>query len=217
MTIKTRKRSNRRAPVSAVQGVPLYEITNEPLPDAAFDRLPPDVQDRINALYEDVMAGRIKAALPAITALIEKYPDVPQLHNYLYIALFNSGDRMEASRVVQETVRRFPDYLFGRIALAEACLRRGEPENIPEIFGGQFDLTRMYPKRRKFHLSEVLNFLSIVARYHHALGSREQALQAYATMGQLDSEHPSTHQVGSVLRRWRFGAWIRDKFKLPST
>jgi hypothetical protein len=97
------------------------------LPDAKFDRLPEDVQARINALCAAVRKPRPRQALAEVRALIAQYPEIPQLHNYLYAACYNLGEHAEAARVPQETVRRFPDYLFGRIAWAEEYLRRREP------------------------------------------------------------------------------------------
>ncbi len=151
-----------------------YEITDEPLPDAKFDRLPEDVQARINALYDAVRKPRPRQALAEVRALIAQYPEIPQLHNYLYAACYNLGEHAEAARVPQETVRRCPDYLFGRIAWAEEYLRRREPAKIAEIFAGKFDLRRLYPDRVRFHRTEVLGFHSIVARssLHRVTGSR---------------------------------------------
>ena len=44
------------------------------------------------------------------------HPDIPQLHNYLYIARYDLDEHAEAARAMEETVRRFPDDPFGRIA-----------------------------------------------------------------------------------------------------
>lgn len=190
-----------------------YEITREPLPDATFARLPSHVQAQINALHEGVRQPRPRQAVAELRALIEQYPDVPQLHNYLHIAYDKLGEHDEAARVLQETVQRFPDYLFGRLSWAEACLARGEPEKIAEIFEGKFDLRLLYPQRARFHLAEILSFHSIVARYFHALGHREQAQRSYALMCQLSPQHPTTLLVGRTLQRPRFGAWLRDKLR----
>jgi tetratricopeptide (TPR) repeat protein len=188
-----------------------YEITDEPLPAAAFDRLPEEVQARINALYEAVLKPRPRQALADVRALIAQYPEIPQLHNYLYAARYNLGEHAEATRVIQETVRCFPDYLFGRIAWAEECLRRREPAKIAEIFAGKFDLRLLYPHRVRFHRTEVLGFHSIVARYFLALGNREQAQRSYDLMCQVDASDPSSRLVGRLLNPSRLAAWLRKK------
>ncbi len=190
-----------------------YEITEEPMPDAAFDRLPAEVQERINGLYEKVLKPRPRQALADVKALIEQYPEIAQLHNYLYAAYFNMGEHAEAASVMQDTVHRFPDYLFGRIAWAEECLKRGEAAKIAEIFAGKFDLKLLYPDRVRFHISEVLGFHSIVARYFHAQGDRDQAQRSYDLMCQVAPKHPSTQLVRRILHPSRLASWLRDKLR----
>ncbi len=48
--------------------------------------------------------------------------------------------------------------MFGRLAQANACLEHGEIDRVAEIFDNRFDLSLIYPERRQFHHSEVLNF-----------------------------------------------------------
>ncbi len=188
-----------------------YEITDEPLPVAAFDRLPEDVKARISALYDATLKPRPRQALAEVRALIAQYPEVPQLHNYLYIACYNLGEHAEAARVMEETVRRFPDYLFGRIAWAEECLMRREPAKIAEIFASKFDLRLLYPDRVRFHRTEVMGFHGIVARYFLALGNREQAQRSYDLMCQVDASDPSSRLVGRLLNPSRLARWLREK------
>ena len=191
-----------------------YEIAEEPLSGAAFERLPSDVKAQINALHDEVvLQRRPRRALAALRALIEQYPDVPQLYNHLYNARYKLGDRAEAAHLLQEMLQRFPGYLFGRMSWAEECLTRGEAEKIAEIFEGKFDLKLLYPERERFHLSEVLSFHSIVARYFHALGNREQAQRSYELMCQLNPDHPTTRLVGRTLHSSRFWAWLRNKLR----
>ena len=195
-----------------------YEITEEPLPDTTYARLPIDVQERINLLHDEVLQAWPKptSALVALKGLIQQYPDVPALYNYLYIAHQKLGQREEAAQVLQETVQRFPHYLFGRITWAEECLKHGEPEKVTDIFGGMFDLQLLYPERDRFHLSELMSFQSVVARYFHAVGDQEQAQRHYEIMRQIDPEHASTRFIGRVIRRPRFWRWIGDKLKFWS-
>jgi tetratricopeptide (TPR) repeat protein len=192
-----------------------YEITDQPIPDAAFDRLPAEVQERINALYPKVLKSRPREALAEVRVLIEQYPDIAQLYNYLYAACHNMGEHAEAARVREETVQRFPDYLFGRIAWAEDCLSRGETARIAEIFEHKLDLRLLYPDRVRFHLSEVLGFQSILARYFHAQGKQELAQKSYDLMCEIDPKHPSTRLVRSTLHPSRLGRWLREKLLRP--
>jgi tetratricopeptide (TPR) repeat protein len=140
-----------------------------------------------------------KKAIAILQPLIEQYPDVPQLYNYLHIAYQSLGDRDNAQRVLKETLERFPDYLFGRIAYATDCLQRGEPEKVPEIFDGKFELKLLYPERKRFHLSEVLGFYSVMAWYFHTQGEPDRAETYYELMRQLDPKHRNTQFIKRLL------------------
>ncbi|MBN1935009.1 MAG: hypothetical protein JW934_10110 [Anaerolineae bacterium] len=64
-----------------------------------------------------------------------------------------------------ENYRRNPDYLFARLNYAELFLRRGDYERVAEILEHKFDLKLLYPRRNRFHVSEVSNFIGLVGLY----------------------------------------------------
>lgn len=205
-----KKRAKRKTPLMggryepATQGpehvqIISYEITEEPLPEPAFQRLPEPVKDQLDTLYHDVLLKKPKEALTILQPLIEQYPDVPQLYNYLHIAYQRLGDQDNAQRVLKETLVRFPNYLFGRIAYATACLQRGEPGKVPKIFNDQYELKRLYPRRQRFHISEVLGFYSVMAWYFYAQGESHRAETYYELMQQLDPEHRNTRFIKRLL------------------
>lgn len=188
-----------------------YQITRAPLPDSEFGRLPRGVQARIYALYDEIRQPRPSDAVAALKALIEQYPNVPSMYNFLYAAHHKLGEHAAAMTVLGTTLERFPDYLFARIALANECLSRGASNEIAAIFDDKFDLKLLYPERTQFHITEVLGFENLVARYFHALGDRERARQCYDRMCQVDPQHPATQQVEQILSLSGFGNWLRNK------
>lgn len=169
-----------------------YEISDEPIPEPAHGRLPAQVKDELETLYNEVLLQKPKEALDVLKPLIEQYPDVPQLYNYLHIAYRQLNDQTNAQRVLQETLERFPDYLFGRIAYAIDCLQRGETEKVSQIFENKYDLKLLYPKRQRFHISEVLGFCAAMAWYFHSRGESDRAETYYELMCQLDPERISS-------------------------
>jgi tetratricopeptide (TPR) repeat protein len=176
-----------------------YEITEEPMPEPAFQRLPEPVKDQLDTLYHDVLLKKPKEAIAILQPHIEQYPEEPQLYNYLHIAYQKLGDQDNTQRVLKETLARFPDYLFGRIAYATDCLQRGEPEKVPGIFDGQYELKLLYPKRQCFHISEVLGFCSVMAWYFHTQGESSRAATYYELMRQLDPKHRNTRFIERLL------------------
>lgn len=203
------RRHEPRARGSEPHLVVSYEITDEPMPDLAYQRLPDAIQDQLETLYHKVLLQRPNKALAVLKPLIEQYPDVPQLYNYLYIAYRGLRDRANAQRVLHETRVRFPHYLFGRIAYASDCLQRGEAEKVPEIFEDKYELKLLYPGRKRFHLSEVLGFYSVMAWYFHVQGESALAERYYKLMRQLDPEHRSTRSVKRMLYPSRLSKLVR--------
>jgi len=178
-----------------------YEITTESLENTGYARLPEPVKDQIGEIFDDI--GRLpqdpKIIVAKVQPLLEQYPDVPQLYNYLHAAYRFLGDQTNADRVIEETLRRFPDYLFGRLAHAERCLRHHELDKVPEIFENKYDLKLMYPNRNRFHISEVVNFNAIMAWYFHERGNRAQSEVYYRVLSQLAPDHQSTQMIKRML------------------
>ncbi len=189
-------------------GLVSYQISDEPLEDSAYARLPQSAKDELEKLHYQV-TDNPREAIAALGPMIERYPDVPQIYNYLNAAYTLLGDKANAQCVLEETLERFPDYLFGRIAQANDCLQRGEIDRIPEIFEGKYDLKLLYPERECFHTSEVLHFGAIMARYFHARGEKDRVEVYYKMLHQIDPNHQTTRLVGRMLLPSRIGERLR--------
>lgn len=185
-----------------------YEITTEPMEDRRYRRLPNRVKDAIERLH-DVAQRRPWTAIPELQALIAQYPHIPQLYNYLSVAYARAGKRQEAEAVVQENYQRNPGYLFARVNYAEICLAHGDYAKVADIFAHNFDLKALYPQRKRFHLSEVANFMSIIGLYFAAIGNREAAERYHALLLDLAPDFPLTKRLHKTLfpslwrRIWR--------------
>ena len=185
-----------------------YEISDEPLGDTAYDRLPQSVKDEMEQIYY-LLRQKPRETISQLLPLIERHPEVPQLYNYLQSAYQLLHDRENAQRILDEMLERFPDYLFGRIAYARDCLERGDLDKVVEIFEGKYDLKLLYPDRERFHISEVLNFDYIMAWYFHAKGDHDRAEMYYKVLKQIDPEHEATRATDRLLHPSPIAAWLR--------
>jgi len=186
-----------------------YEITDEPIRNPAYERLPQSVKDQLNELYHETVFQKPREAIAVLQTLIDRYPNVPQIYNYLHTAYQQLGDQVNSQRVLKETLDRFPDYLFGRMTYALDCLQRGEPEKVPEIFDGKYELKLLYPERERFHVSEAMGFYTVMAWYWHTQGERDQAEAYYKVLRELDPKHPNTHFIKQLLHPSRLKTWLR--------
>jgi hypothetical protein len=125
------------------------------------------------------------------------------------VAHSRAGQRREAEAVAEENYRQNPEYLFARVNYAEVCLARGAHAQVAEIFAHTFDLRLLYPQRKRFHLSEVTNFMGVVGLYFLATGNRELAEHYESFLQEIAPEFPITRRLhkqlfpGLLRRLWR--------------
>jgi tetratricopeptide (TPR) repeat protein len=185
-----------------------YDITDEPLDNRDIKKLPSQVQERIDDLYE--LAQRDpRQVIPELERLIATYPHVPTFFNYLSIAYLAAGDQEKATALVREAYRRHPQYLFAKVNYANLCLQHGEIEKVPGIFDHAYDLKQLYPHRTRFHVSEFTGFAWVMCRYFCAIGQRETATLYYRMLKQVAPRHPMTTHAKRVLYPPFWIRWLR--------
>jgi hypothetical protein len=69
-----------------------YDITFEPLEDPIYAALPESGQQEMNDLH-NMLKVEPRKAIPIIQKLLEEYPHVPRLYNYLSSAYAVLGNR----------------------------------------------------------------------------------------------------------------------------
>jgi len=177
----------------AIQSVE-YEITSEPIQDRRYRRLPGQVKDAIERLHPEAQRDP-QRAIPELVDLIKKYPKVPMLYNYLSVAYSQAGQWEKAEEVIRENYQRNPDYLFARLNYAELCRTQGDYEQIAEIFEHKFDLKLLYPNRKRFHISEVANFMGLIGIYFLETGQQEAAEKYYEILKKIAPDYPMTKML----------------------
>ena len=166
-----------------------YEITDEPIQEPAYRRLPNAVKEKLENLYQEAQRHP-QQAIYELTELQRKYPKVPQIYNYLAVAYSYAGEKEKAEEITQENIRKNPNYLFARINQAQLLLAKKEYDKIPEVFENKYDLQMLYPKRRKFHISEVANFMGIMGLYFFRTNQRDMAEKYNDVLQEIASDFP---------------------------
>ena len=124
---------------------------------------------------------------------------MPQFYNYLTVAYSGIGAFDKAEAVTLASIRANPDYLFARLNYAELCLRRKDYAKIPEIFDHKFDLKLLYPKRNRFHISEVANFMGLIGLYFLAIDERGLAEKYNAVLQEMAPHFPMAQKLKRAL------------------
>ena len=182
-----------------------YEITIDK--DFIFDRfeVPPELQREFESLYHKALKGG-ENIIRRLNKLIERYPHVPQLKNYLSVAHHNSGLKEEGFRINRQLTEEHPDYLFGKLSLAHEYYHLGEYGKIPELLGELMEIQDLYPDRNRFHLSEVTGFSKMAIMYFCATGNLEAADARFSLLNEIAPGHPDTEQVQPVIMKARLEA-----------
>ena len=151
-----------------------YEITSDENFPKKLNPIPHSLEFQIEDLYELAYKGK-KSAVKKFIRLIEKYPGVPLLKNYLSVLYSNMGQIEKSHEVNHLIVAEHPDYLFGKLNLAAEYFIKNEYDKIPEVLGEYMELKKLCPERDIFHIVEVSGFFKISILYFSATGDLEQA------------------------------------------
>ncbi|MEX2233186.1 MAG: hypothetical protein WD824_13570 [Cyclobacteriaceae bacterium] len=122
-------------------------------------------QEESQKIYEALKTAKKKHEFKALKTklhdMIAANPENPVYHNYLSLCARNNP---EFRAIVENTVKKFPDYLFGKIALANLLLEDDKLEDVEKLFNNAYTLPDLYPDRKTFHITELIGFNSTMMR-----------------------------------------------------
>ena len=168
-----------------------YKITTDPDWLENPNKLVPELAKQIEKFHKMALKGK-RSSIPKLEQAIEKYPDSPQLKNYLTVLYMQLDDWDRVKEINHRILAEHPDYLFAKINLAGEYYLKEEYHKMPEILGYTMELNALYPLRNTFHLSEVLSFYKCAILYFVAIGDIEQAEIRYDIMKQIAPESEDT-------------------------
>jgi uncharacterized protein YecA (UPF0149 family) len=139
-----------------------------------------------------------KTVIKKIHKLIERYPQNPQLKNYLSVAYNAVGKIVKVKEINQWILEEHPDYLFGIINQANIAVGEMELERVPELVGEKLDLKALYPEREIFHLSEITSFHKLLVNYFGAKGDFEKAENQFGILKEIAPDHYDTEEAQKI-------------------
>lgn len=154
----------------------------------------PEISVEIEEAHSLLLNNK-KGVIDKLLKYIEMYPHVPHFKNYLSVAYMRNNEEKKSWFINDIILKEHPDYLFGKINLANKYIIENKYEKIPEIFGKDLQLKKIYPARKEFHELEFLSFTLIAIKYFLKAGNRDEAKRRMNLMEQIDSEDEKTHQA----------------------
>jgi len=185
-----------------------YKITDDPEYMNDIFGITPELAGKMSSIYFQAQKGG-KKVTEKLIHLVEKYPHVPQLKNFLSVAYLNSGNIEKSREINHWILKEHPDYLFGKINLGLEYYALKEYEKIPEVIGNATDLQDLYPERNCFHISEVMGYNKLAILYFCAIGNLPAAESRYEIIEKLAPDHPVAKEVLPYLMIARLEASLK--------
>ena len=179
-----------------------FICTNEPIEEKNLAKIPYKDKQRLWDIYDRLKEFREKSAqeLPRLMELRKKYPNVPAIYNYIGLAYANMNQPENYYQCIIATSEKFPDYLFGKISVAEYCINNNRHKEIPAIFDNKLEIYMHYPKTVKaFHISEVRAFYSTVGIYYARSKKTARAIFSYFVINSVDPDHWVTQKLADEI------------------
>ncbi|NIR49957.1 hypothetical protein GWO43_15775 [candidate division KSB1 bacterium] len=166
--------------------------------------LTPEQRKEAQNLYKLCVVNP-KQAIPLLKEKTKQHPDHPLYYNYLANAYESARKHRQAQKIVEETYKKFPDYLFAKCNYAQYLFNKNKLDQIPAVFDNKFELKSLYPQRDEFHINEVLAFNAIMCRYFTRIDDMRTAQVYYKLLKEFeDFEHPMKEVALRELRLKKF-------------
>lgn len=158
----------RQVDLNALREKLTWGITHEPVKASSSYGDGIEEDKEIQLLHAMIFSKKRidNSLLKRIRAGIATFPENPVFQNYLYNALAAAGKKAEADALIPGMISTFPDYLFAKIAMGHLYKEQNKLSEIARLFDHHFDLHSLYPHRMAFHISEFLNFTSLICLYY---------------------------------------------------
>ena len=201
-------KQNLSLPKSIVD-VDRINITYEGIETKWTKMIPRSLRKKVEQILEYTQSDP-QRAIKEISVIYLKHKELPVLNSYLSLSYKAIGDFERAEEIIVKNYMSFPRYIFAKTNYAHNCLRQGDLDKIKEIFEYTSGLQSLYPKRKVFHFTEFLAFMSVWAVYYDKIGEKKTAIACYESMKVVDSDHHMTKNTKVlILRTWFL--WLLEK------
>lgn len=174
--VKDRLRKSSPARARKNEGADLvhfsFEVTDEPTETEEMKDWSDETVSLVEEVYREMHGRKVfwGGTTRKLLRLIEEHPNHLPFKNWLINLYELSGKKSKAVRLAEELFEAHPDYLFARIKLAEFLLAPGkyfDMDRAHELLGGKIKALQLLATDRSvFHVSEVIHYHFICAKYH---------------------------------------------------
>jgi tetratricopeptide (TPR) repeat protein len=132
--------------------------------DSPYRHIPQALNAQMSDLHDQAHKGKVQV-IQKLERLIERYPNVPALYNYLSIAYMVHENQEKFMKINELTIKRFPDYPIAKMNQATRLTLAGKFDEAEALLGQTMDINAFIPTRKIFHISEVFQFYETTTRF----------------------------------------------------
>lgn len=169
-----------------------FRITENPdFQDETFG-ITPNLKNKFESLHKEVLDINNDIIIEKLIQLTIQYPYTPQLKNFLSVAYAKREMLEKAFEVNDWILTEHPEYLFARLNKASQYIDNQDFDEAEKILGRNFDLQKIYPHRKLFHLAEVTGYLKMVVKFLANQDDFDTADEYLDVMMDIAPNHPDT-------------------------
>lgn len=142
--------------------------------DEAMQKRPSDYRSIANSIYDEVIEKE-KPNLNKVERFFKKWQQYPDVWTWYHTALVKNNRDVEADKLLNMLIDKFPDYYYGKIILANRYIDNEECEKAREILGNELDILNMQPGKTEIFYEDILKYYATYANLELALDNFDVA------------------------------------------
>lgn len=167
-----------------------YKVTEYPI---ETEKTVQEEKDHEDAYERATYGNKLDASI--MEGYVEKYPDNPRFKSHLYTFYNINGEYIKAQKIAIRTLNQHPDYLFGRLNMADTYIKDGNHDMANKMLGEPRKIETILPDREIYHISEFLSYHSLSGAYALGIDDRDTAEEHLVIMIDLNPEHHITKSL----------------------
>lgn len=175
-----------------------FRIITGPRPELGLRGSPELIRLKIKLLHQKITSHPAQCRL-IISPLLKEYPHLPVLQLLMGESYLNEGKQSTGIRWIQKCCKKFPDYIWSKLKLAEHYLEKKKYKLIAKLFNHRLNIRLLYPNRSIFHLDEVTMFYGVIGLYYYYRQDRKSAEDCYRLLAKVNPTHDYTKQLKFLL------------------
>ena len=191
-----------------------YEKTGILITDDPVNPNPSIIDDRMEELH-NLSFDNPREAIPILEKLVFNYPEVPAIKNYLYNCYIGTDQKKRAEKILDQTIKEHPDYIFGFANKIINANDKKEAEKYAHLLGHPRSIKTIQPEAEKYHISAFTTYQTAAAIYETYNGEHESAVKRLESLIDIGVEKNILNELARRLAEARmdnmFGMFSEKK------